>query len=224
MASIFKNRAKEACEKPQVSGVAVVSSNDKFRDELINSDADSPTTVLNADADTKVLSAETPEEDTHLDEIDDAPGTTVLNFVKADEPKPVKSKKDKPKKELIEKPKGEAKKSSKKEKETSKTTWWVEIVKTGEKFKLEREATSVGKSKHSDIQIKDTQTVSRHHITFYLKADELFVEDNKSLNGTFVDNNKLEGGEKIKIEGDCNIRLSDEELRVSLDKVKSEAK
>ena len=213
MASIFKNRSKGAGKKSQARVAAVAPSNKKFRDELLNSEADSPTTILNADADTLVLSVDKSREKLHVDEVDDAPGTTVLNFVTADEPKPVEPKVQKPKTE-----------PQKKDKKTSKTTWWVEIVKTGEKFKLEREATSVGKSKHSDIQIKDTQTVSRHHITFYLKADELFVEDNKSLNGTFVDNNKLEGGEKIKIEGDCNIRLSDEELRVSLDKVKSEAK
>ncbi len=88
--------------------------------------------------------------------------------------------------------------------------------KTGEVFPVTREYTTVGKSKYSDIQIKDTQTVSRNHIILQQKEGRLFVEDDESLNGTFINNERMKSGSKSEIFDGCVLRLSDEELTVSI--------
>ena len=88
--------------------------------------------------------------------------------------------------------------------------------KTGEVFPITREYTTVGKSKYSDIQIKDTQTVSRNHIILQQKEGRLFVEDDESLNGTFINNERMKSGSKSEIFDGCVLRLSDEELTVSI--------
>ena len=88
--------------------------------------------------------------------------------------------------------------------------------KTGEIFDITRDTTTVGKSKYSDVQIKNTQTVSRNHVTLQKREDRLFVQDEKSLNGTFINNERMRAGSSCEVfDGDI-VRLSDEELIVSI--------
>ena len=217
----------------------------KFVDELLNSEADSKTTILDADSQTTVLEAEKlkkavePEPEPEVQEQpshEEPPGTTVLNFadvtskeLKVEEKPEVKEKKAEPQKSVLKKAKNvvSKKKSEEPTVEATPSIMWepeevkpksagfqIKLKKTGEAFDLEKEKTSVGKSKFSDIQIKDTQTVSRTHVILHLDGDKLFLEDNKSLNGTFVNNQRLLSGERREVfDGDV-IRMSDEELVV----------
>lgn len=69
----------------------------------------------------------------------------------------------------------------------------------GQSFEMKGNAISVGRSRESDIQIKDP-TVSRNHIKITKKKDLYFVRDVKSQNGTFFD------GEYIKADQDVEVK------------------
>ncbi len=259
MASIIKKE-----EKLSKAG-ARENASCRFVDELLNSEPDSKTTILNADTKTIILNADVEiEEESNQTEIEtsaeteveaepqvekvtsleEPPGTTVLNFadvtskeLKEKEKPEVKAEvKSEPKKEETQGGNSVLKKAkavvSKKGKETptpdetpsiwvpetkpqkKETAFQVKVKKSDEVFDLQKEKTTVGKSKYSDIQIKDTQTVSRTHIILHLEDDKLIVEDNKSLNGTFVNNERLVTGERREVSDGDVIRVSDEELIV----------
>jgi len=55
----------------------------------------------------------------------------------------------------------------------------------GARYLLDTPVTTVGRSPDSDIFLDDI-TVSRHHVKFLLSADGVVVEDQNSLNGTYV--------------------------------------
>jgi len=55
----------------------------------------------------------------------------------------------------------------------------------GARYLLDTPVTTVGRSPDSDIFFDDI-TVSRHHVKFLLSADGVVVEDQNSLNGTYV--------------------------------------
>ena len=184
---------------------------------------ESEETIPPADSDTTVLSS--PEEPPNVEDIflSEPPGTTVLNFadVKDKIPFGVVPEDD----ELEIEPEPQVKPASQaapatEQKPDPKVVISVEVKGSGDVFDISKDSTTVGKSKYSDVQIKNTQTVSRTHIILHRKENRLFVEDNSSLNGTFINNEKLTSGETREVfDGDV-VRISDEELIVS---VKEEA-
>ena len=69
----------------------------------------------------------------------------------------------------------------------------------GQTFQMNGDTISIGRSRESDIQIKD-RTVSPNHLRIIKKKDQYFVRDVKSQNGT------LFNGEYIKPEQDVEIK------------------
>ncbi|MGV8847405.1 FHA domain-containing protein [Tessaracoccus sp.] len=55
----------------------------------------------------------------------------------------------------------------------------------GARFLIDTDSTSIGRHPASDIFLDDI-TVSRHHARFIRKGGHLYVEDQGSLNGTYV--------------------------------------
>ena len=55
---------------------------------------------------------------------------------------------------------------------------------------MDKEKAVIGRSNECQITINDTK-VSRMHSTFFVKNQKLFVKDNSSTNGTFVNNKKI---------------------------------
>ena len=75
--------------------------------------------------------------------------------------------------------------------------------RSGEVFQLEGARTSVGRSPDCDIFLDDV-TVSRNHAVLVERDGHFFIEDQGSLNGTFVnrrriDNQVLENGDELQI-------------------------
>ncbi len=73
----------------------------------------------------------------------------------------------------------------------------------GSRFLLDRERTSIGRHPDSDIFLDDV-TVSRRHAVVTLGEDGIEVEDNGSLNGTYVngervDRRQLATGDELQI-------------------------
>lgn len=62
---------------------------------------------------------------------------------------------------------------------------------SGTYFVLEKEVIKVGRHPESDIFLDDV-TVSRRHAEFLVRADECYVVDAGSLNGTYVNKERIE--------------------------------
>ena len=85
-------------------------------------------------------------------------------------------------------------------------------MKTKERIAIPEGRLVVGKSVHSDYRVAGNTTISRLHAVFDRKGDVCHVEDNKSLNGTFVNGAKLAPATRVKLSSGDVIRLSDEDF------------
>lgn len=75
---------------------------------------------------------------------------------------------------------------------------------------------SIGRTELAQLVLNDTG-LSRINTTFFIDGDEVFVTDENSLNGTFLNGEKVEGRPRRLADGD-QIRLgSDTRIRVSID-------
>ena len=75
--------------------------------------------------------------------------------------------------------------------------------RAGEHFVPEGDRTTIGRSPDCDIFLDDV-TVSRRHAAIVKKNGDLFIEDQGSLNGTFlnrkrIESAKLENGDELQI-------------------------
>ena len=66
--------------------------------------------------------------------------------------------------------------------------------RAGEHFLLQNERTTLGRSPDCDVFLDDV-TVSRHHAVLSRRGDVFVVEDQGSLNGTFVNRHRVESAE-----------------------------
>ena len=84
---------------------------------------------------------------------------------------------------------------------------------TGELFQINKERSVIGKSEtRADIVIRENKTVSRAHCIISVEDREYYLEDNNSLNGTYLEDEKLQPDEKVRIQDGSRVRLSDEEF------------
>src|SRR4029077_10951839 len=65
--------------------------------------------------------------------------------------------------------------------------------RSGEHFVPEGERTTIGRSPDCEIFLDDV-TVSRKHAVLLRKDDAFFIEDQGSLNGTFLNRKRIESG------------------------------
>ena len=66
--------------------------------------------------------------------------------------------------------------------------------RAGEHFKLDRERTTIGRSPECDVFLDDV-TVSRRHAVVTRGDGSFAIEDQGSLNGTFLNRRRIETGE-----------------------------
>ena len=66
--------------------------------------------------------------------------------------------------------------------------------RAGEHFALEQERTTIGRSPDCDIFLDDV-TVSRRHAVALKHGDAFMIEDQGSLNGTFLNRRRIESAE-----------------------------
>lgn len=86
-------------------------------------------------------------------------------------------------------------------------------VSTEEIFQINKKVSVVGKSVvETDIVIRDNKTVSRKHCIISVEDGEYYLEDNNSKNGTYLEDVKVQPGEKVILQDGCKLRLSNEEF------------
>lgn len=198
MARVNAKHAKPK-EKKSIEGRQIHDVPDSFLNRPQPSD--SPTQVLEPEEiETPVVSG------------DPNPGTTVLGM-SFDEPEVV----EEPKVEEKPKPKPKPKKQDK-----PKTPRYAKLVLVrkldGEVVKISKKEFVIGKSKYSDYQVTKNNTVSRSHVIAHKQSDgSLTIEDNDSKNGTFLDGERLEPHEEVKLKDGMSLRLSDEIFEVKKD-------
>lgn len=64
----------------------------------------------------------------------------------------------------------------------------------GDRFALARAVTTLGRHPDNDISLDDI-TVSRHHVQITRDGDRYFVKDTGSLNGTYVNQHRIDEAE-----------------------------
>ncbi len=85
-------------------------------------------------------------------------------------------------------------------------------VKTGEKIIIHRQVFMIGKDRRwCDYWINDV-AISRHHAEIIIENNEYYIKDMASTNGTFVNEEKLQPGSKVKLENGTKIKLADEDF------------
>ena len=69
--------------------------------------------------------------------------------------------------------------------------------RAGEHFVPQGERTTIGRSPENDIFLDDV-TVSRKHAVLLARDDGYYIEDQGSLNGTFLNRKRIESSEKLE--------------------------
>ena len=70
------------------------------------------------------------------------------------------------------------------------------VVSKGEHLEFEKDVVSVGKMDDCDVKL-DSNYISRQHARFYFENSTWFIADTDSMNGVWLNGNKLEPKTKI---------------------------
>lgn len=77
-----------------------------------------------------------------------------------------------------------------------------------ESYRLEKPTYAIGRSSGNDI-VLDTNAVSRYHVSLTYKDQQLILEDLESVNGTYVDGQRLKAHETYIVRGGEEIQVGD---------------
>jgi hypothetical protein len=68
----------------------------------------------------------------------------------------------------------------------------------GEQFEISRETITLGRARDNDIPLSLDKEVSRRHAVMKLEGDRYVIQDQNSLNGTFVNNQRIGGPQPLE--------------------------
>ncbi len=89
----------------------------------------------------------------------------------------------------------------------------LERTKNNDNIAITKTNFCIGKDDlHCDYCIRDNNTISRQHAVFTIKGNSVFVEDNHSKNGTFLNDVMLVAGQPQELRDGDVIKLSNEEF------------
>ena len=84
---------------------------------------------------------------------------------------------------------------------------------TKEQFFLTKEITKVGRSRENvDIYITDNTSIGRIHAILYLQNGRVFIEDQNSKNGTFLNAHRVTGREEVT--SVAHLSMSNEDFEI----------
>ena len=76
--------------------------------------------------------------------------------------------------------------------------------------------TTIGRSKKSDIVIKDNNTVSSNHAVIMVNGESVLIKDVGSRNGTFIDGKRIQEGFDIAVRPDSELKFSNAVFRLEV--------
>lgn len=89
--------------------------------------------------------------------------------------------------------------------------------KNGETAKISKPTYSIGKERQKvDFCIPDNNSVSRNHANILCKGGTYYIVDRNSTNYTYVNGNKINPNQEIKLNSGDKIKLADEEFEFRL--------
>lgn len=89
--------------------------------------------------------------------------------------------------------------------------------KNGETVTIAKPQFIIGKERQKvDFCIPDNNSVSRSHAAILCRGGVFYIVDNNSLNYTFVNGNKINPGQEVKLNSGDKIRLADEEFEIRM--------
>lgn len=96
--------------------------------------------------------------------------------------------------------------------DTAGVSYTLEVERTGDKFQVGNREVKVGRGSDCDIQLLGNKRLSRVHAIFSVEGSKLYVEDQQSSNGTYVNGYEQDWG--ISISQDDVISLGGDTIRV----------
>ena len=81
-----------------------------------------------------------------------------------------------------------------------------------EEYHIDKSKFSVGYNNDCDFSFQDNEHISGRHCVFYYSDGEVFVMDEKSTNGTYINGEEISYGKKVKLKFGDKITLADEEF------------
>lgn len=76
--------------------------------------------------------------------------------------------------------------------------------------------TTIGRSRKSDIVIKDNNTVSSNHAVIMVNGESVLIKDVGSRNGTFIDGKRIQEGFDIAVRPDSELKFSNAVFRLEV--------
>ncbi len=74
-------------------------------------------------------------------------------------------------------------------------------------YQIERNELIIGSSNQCDVVLSAPE-VSRRHLSLLIRGDRYFIIDHNSTNGTFLNEEKIEAGQKVEWSFDTPLRLA----------------
>lgn len=101
----------------------------------------------------------------------------------------------------------------------SQSTWTIKGI-TGEfqgnTLPLKPPMMTVGRTHQNHIVISDTN-ISRHHATFFIEGELLFVQDEKSRNGVHINDKRIEPAMKVSLKHNDRVLIGPHGFVVEMD-------
>lgn len=92
-------------------------------------------------------------------------------------------------------------------------TYKLEYIKSGAELVLSERPQSIGRSaREADFIIQNNTNVSRRHCIVYVRNGIPYIKDNKSLNGTFVEQKRLKENIEEELHPGDTIYVADEKF------------
>lgn len=86
-------------------------------------------------------------------------------------------------------------------------------VNTGERVMVNKAIFKLGKANRGvDFRIDGNGAISRIHAIIYQREDGCYLKDNKATNATYVDGEKLEESQEVKLKNDATITIGGEDF------------
>lgn len=92
-----------------------------------------------------------------------------------------------------------------------KTAYGLEVINAGQNSNLKkgslihvRNSVTIGRKEDNAIVLSDS-FVSSNHAKLYIRNNEFYIEDLDSTNGTYINNNKVSGRVKLRVNDEIKI-------------------